>query len=112
MGWQVVLSLLQVRVRSSKLRVVPNSVLLLYFPAPLLLSQQGKYLFELIVLFPIPADLCLEHANAIDGTIILERQLIVQNSVRSQLFLLSNQLFPQPINLFKQRLRLRFGLFL
>ena len=92
--------------------MVSESVLLLYFPALLLLPQQREDLLELVVLLPVPAQLPLQRADAVDGAVVLQGQLVVENAVGGEFLLLPDQLAHQPVDLLQKGLGFRLSLLL
>lgn len=58
-----------------------QSVLLFNLPALFLFSQQGKDLLQLVVFLAVIAEVGLQGANNIDGAVILQRQLVVEDPV-------------------------------
>jgi hypothetical protein len=60
---------------------VAEGILLLDFPALFLLSQKGKDLLELVVFLAVVAELGLKGANAIDGTVVFQRQFVVEDPI-------------------------------
>lgn len=66
-----------VGVGCAEMRIIPECVLLLDLPALLLLALKRQDLPELVVLLPVGADLRLQRADATDGAVVLEGQLVV-----------------------------------
>lgn len=98
--------------RSVHSGLVAKSVLLLDLPALLLFSQQRKDLLELVVFLSIVAELGLQGAYTIDRAIVLQRQLVIEDSIRRQFFFLSQQFTLKPVDFLKKNLRVWVGLLL
>lgn len=71
---------------------------LMHFLILFLLYEERKGLLELVILFPVEAELLFELADLADGLVKLDGELMVQRLRSLKLNLFINKFLPQPLN--------------